>query len=264
MFEIYTQHLCIDTFRVKADRISLVRFVNELIEYLFLNTKANSEGQAGPDGSDIVNVVVDSSSDSVGNPHAGPESKALLSDQPPEKSAEVDGIISIKTFEYGNPNAPLEDSGRFLLSQTAEQAAVIEDKYMVHMMQGSDDFSRSVLDTDNSSHISVDLVGETSAGVNLCDEYEGNAMKVKGNKGVLKRSITKSDSETTIMSGEAIVMKELYYPKFNRHETEPAGALLTLGEEVLCAPKLKCQVRFFMQLLLANVQLMENNIFASG
>ncbi|KAH7680711.1 Sorting nexin C-terminal protein [Dioscorea alata] len=217
-------------------------FVNELIECIFLNTKANREGQAGPDGSGNATVVVDGSSDSVGNPHAGPESEIVLSDQPPEKLAEADGIISIKTFEYGNPNEPQEDSGCFLHSQMAEQAAVIQDKYMVHTMQGSGDFSRSVLDTDNSSHISVDLVGETSARVDLCDEYEGNAVKVKSNKGLLKQSISKSDSETTIMSGEAIVMKELYYPKFSRHKTEPSGALLTLGEGVLCAPKLKCQV----------------------
>ncbi|KAJ0976664.1 hypothetical protein J5N97_012138 [Dioscorea zingiberensis] len=125
-----------------------------------------------------------------------------------------------------------------------EQAAVVEDKYMVHIMQGSDDFSRPVLERDKAAHNSEGLISETSTkGSNLGDGCEGNTMKpVKSSNSLLKRSICTPDTDTVIMCGEAIGMKELYSPKLHRPNTEPSGAFITFGERDLYAPKIKCRV----------------------
>ncbi|KAJ0976610.1 hypothetical protein J5N97_012084 [Dioscorea zingiberensis] len=125
-----------------------------------------------------------------------------------------------------------------------EQAAVVEDKYMVHIMQGSDDFSRPVLERDKAAHNSEGLISETSTkGSNLGDGCEGNTMKpVKSSNSLLKRSICTPDTDTVIMCGETIGMKELYSPKLHRRDTEPSGAFITFGERDLYAPKIKCRV----------------------
>ncbi|KAJ0976628.1 hypothetical protein J5N97_012102 [Dioscorea zingiberensis] len=106
------------------------------------------------------------------------------------------------------------------------------------------DLVRPVLERDKAAHNSEGLISETSTkGSNLGDGCEGNTMKpVKSSNSLLKRSICTPDTDTVIMCGETIGMKELYSPKLHRRDTEPSGAFITFGERDLYAPKIKCRV----------------------
>lgn len=129
-----------------------------------------------------------------------------------------------------------------------ERTAVIEDKYVVHLMHGSSQSSGSSIATDKASRVSEYLVREQpTQGGHLGDGCEETDMKsAKSNNSQLKRSSSSPDIDTLIMgnSGEPLCIKDFYSPKFSSLKTD-ARATPTHGEGLSRVPKIKCRVRTF-------------------
>ncbi|KAH7671308.1 sorting nexin-13 protein [Dioscorea alata] len=126
-----------------------------------------------------------------------------------------------------------------------ERTAVIEDKYVVHLMHGSSQSSESSIATDKASHVSEYLVREQpTQGGHLGDGCEETDMKsAKSKNSQLKRSSSSPDIDTLIMgnSGEPLYIKDFYSPKFSSLKTD-ARATPTHGEGLSHVPKIKCRV----------------------
>ncbi|XP_008784121.2 uncharacterized protein LOC103703152 isoform X2 [Phoenix dactylifera] len=140
------------------------------------------------------------------------------------------------------------NTGKGLLTNMNESTISIDDKYMVHLMQGSNNNSRSSVAPNHEQHVSQDLVSmQSKEGGHFGDGSDENARKIfESNKDQLKRSSSTPDIETTLMgrSGESETtgFKENYSQNFSKHKQKQSSELVSKNEGSFYAPKIRCRV----------------------
>ncbi|XP_010912391.1 uncharacterized protein [Elaeis guineensis] len=140
------------------------------------------------------------------------------------------------------------NTGKGMLTNMNESTISIDDKYMVHLMQGSNNNNRSSVATNHEQHVSQDLVSmQSKEGGHFGDGSDDNARKIfEGNKGQLKRSSSTPDIETTLMgkSGESGItgFRENYSQNLSKHKEKKSSELVSKNEGSFYVPKIRCRV----------------------
>ncbi|XP_008799721.1 uncharacterized protein LOC103714296 isoform X2 [Phoenix dactylifera] len=142
--------------------------------------------------------------------------------------------------------AHAENMGKGLLTNMNESIINIDDKYMVHLMQGPNINSQSNVATKNGPHVSQELVSvQSKERGHFGDGSDENTRKtVKSDKGQLKRSSSTPDIETTFMGkgGETSGFKENYILNISKHKEEQSSALVSKNGGSFYVPKIRCRV----------------------
>ncbi|XP_019708437.1 uncharacterized protein [Elaeis guineensis] len=139
-----------------------------------------------------------------------------------------------------------ENMRKGLLANMNESIINIDDKYMVHLMQGPINNSQSSVATKDERHVSQELVSvQSKERGHFGDGSDENARKtVKIDKGQLKRSSSMPVIETAFMGriGETTGFKENYILNFSKHKEELSSAVVSKNDGSFYVPKISCRV----------------------
>ncbi|KAG1369765.1 hypothetical protein COCNU_15G001310 [Cocos nucifera] len=142
--------------------------------------------------------------------------------------------------------AHAENMRKGLLTNMNESIINIDDKYMIHLMQGSINNSQSSVATKDEPHVSQELVSVQSKERGpFGDGSDENARKtVKIDQGQLKRSNSTPVIDTTFRgrSGETTGFMENYILNFSKHKEELSSAVVSKNDESFYVPKIRCRV----------------------